>query len=828
MSEQSKKVALPAYLPRRLEAFRIAKDGGHSYLIRDKLLGKTHDFEPWQFFVLEVLPGCQDYAKLASVFHDRFGNDLSPDQVRALFALLADQKLLDDDAARHPLLAPYLTKHYSTEDGQPKVKSFQGVPGAAAESQPAPAPPISAAAHAGAGVGAAEPELAPDATLPAGIQDAYGLDRRTTKRMWVLFDPRPMLKAVVPLVRPAHHLIYLLPLLLLASLWICGRYPEVVYKDVRRLHDATTLLQHVVFSMFTINLTATFVIAAVAHWYRGTVKAIGISIFMAFLPRFVARVDHAEQMTRREKLWLHATPLLTRGFLFSLGMLIWYNNRDAYGVLPKMAIAVAMLTALDVLFVSGNPLVKGSCYQLLSTFMNEPHLRGKAYKALVGRLKGDTFKEAEDNLLVGYALATVVYSYVLIAVAVYMVGMFFGGLQIGGAAVLLALVFGVVLINGTIKRFRLISEAYDRAERFERWRRRAVPEAAGEKPEEPKASRGFWSYARIAGLVVLVFLLFLPYPYEPGGAIKIFPGRQEMLTTDVPGLVEAVYFDGGEKVAKGTVIARLSTIDLKSQLATAEAKVAEQAAVVADLKARPKPEEVALAQRELEVAQKHLEYSDARVPRYEKLYADKVIAFDELDAARRTRDIDARQVEQKKAALDLARTGATKDHIAAAQAKLEALEEDRDAIGKKIDRTVLRMPFDGNVLTLHLKQKTNTYLERGAMFAAVENVEFVTAEIEVPEPESAYVKVGSPIRARPNPFSEMEFEGTVTVIDRNVTVQPFGNVIKVIATIRNKDDMLRNGMSGYAKVGGQTMPVWKAFTLTLMRFFNVQVWSWIP
>jgi putative peptide zinc metalloprotease protein len=35
-------------------------------------------------------------------------------------------------------------------------------------------------------------------------------------------------------------------------------------------------------------------------------------------------------------------------------------------------------------------------------------------------------------------------------------------------------------------------------------------------------------------------------------------------------------------------------------------------------------------------------------------------------------------------------------------------------------------------------------------------------------------------------------------------------------------------MTGYAKIGGTTMPVWKAFTLTLVRFFNVQVWSWIP
>jgi putative peptide zinc metalloprotease protein len=35
-------------------------------------------------------------------------------------------------------------------------------------------------------------------------------------------------------------------------------------------------------------------------------------------------------------------------------------------------------------------------------------------------------------------------------------------------------------------------------------------------------------------------------------------------------------------------------------------------------------------------------------------------------------------------------------------------------------------------------------------------------------------------------------------------------------------------MTGYAKIGGTTMPVWKAFSLALRRFFNVQVWSWIP
>lgn len=826
MTEQSKKVALPAYLPRRLEAFRVARDSGHIYLIRDKLLGKTHDFEPWQFFVLEVLPGCEEFGKLASVFEDRFGQKLTPEQVRALFATLADNKLLDEDASRHPLLAPYLKKTYTTnEEGKAEPKSFQGLsPGAVAAPAAAPA---QAAAPKPAAAAAAE-DTAPDATLPAGVQDAYGIDSRTVKRMWKLFDPTTLLKLLVPLLGWVRLVVYPLPLLLIVSLYILGRYPNLVMDDIRRLHGATTLFEHIVFSMFTINLVATLVIAAVAFNFRASVKAIGISIFLGFLPRFVSRITHAEQLSRREKLWLHATPLLVRATLFCVGMLLWYTTRDALGLLPKIGMAIALLTALDVLFASGNPLVKGSCYQLLATFTNEPHLRGKAFKAVMARLRGDRFKEADNNLLVGYGLATLLYAYVLIAVAVIIVAVFLGELRIGGISVLIALALGLYLIRGTIRRFKLIGEAYERSERFERWRKRAMPQEAGEKPVEPTAADSFWSWARIAALLVFIVVLFLPYPYEPGGHIKIFPIKQEPLATDVPGIVEAVYFDGGEKLKKGTVIAKLAVPDLSAALASADARVIEQAAVVADLKARPKPEEVQLAERELQVAQKQLQYSTEKVPRYEKLYADRSIAFDELDAARRTRDVDGTQVEQKLAALNLVKAGITKEQIAAAEAKLVALKEEREGLKQKLGRTTLTMPFDGSLLTLHLKQKVNAFLDRGQPFALVENTETVTAEIEVPESDIGQVKVGAMIRARPNPYSDQEFEGKVTLIDRNVTVQPFGNVIKVIAEIKNRDDMLRTGMSGYAKVSGTTLPVWKAFTLAVIRFFNVQVWSWIP
>jgi putative peptide zinc metalloprotease protein len=61
-----------------------------------------------------------------------------------------------------------------------------------------------------------------------------------------------------------------------------------------------------------------------------------------------------------------------------------------------------------------------------------------------------------------------------------------------------------------------------------------------------------------------------------------------------------------------------------------------------------------------------------------------------------------------------------------------------------------------------------------------------------------------------------------------VTEKPFGNVVKVIAVIDNPDGHIKNGMTGYAKVDGPSLPVWQAFSQAVLRFFNVQVWSWIP
>ena len=68
----------------------------------------------------------------------------------------------------------------------------------------------------------------------------------------------------------------------------------------------------------------------------------------------------------------------------------------------------------------------------------------------------------------------------------------------------------------------------------------------------------------------------------------------------------------------------------------------------------------------------------------------------------------------------------------------------------------------------------------------------------------------------------------VTQIDRNVTTKPSGTYAAVIATFQNSDGALKTGMTGEAKIDGEVMPVWSAFTQSIQHFFKVEAWSWIP
>jgi hypothetical protein len=52
--------------------------------------------------------------------------------------------------------------------------------------------------------------------------------------------------------------------------------------------------------------------------------------------------------------------------------------------------------------------------------------------------------------------------------------------------------------------------------------------------------------------------------------------------------------------------------------------------------------------------------------------------------------------------------------------------------------------------------------------------------------------------------------------------------VRVIVDIPNAEKMLKSSMTGYAKIAGSTKPAIVAFTRPIVRFIQVEVWSWLP
>ena len=597
MSDSSKNVALPAYLPRRLQAFRIVQGDKTTYILRDKLVDKTHDLEPWQFFVLEVLPGCDNVEKLLGIFEDRFGRKITEAEVLTFFGWLADNKLLDEESAAHPLLKPFTVQGYALEKGLVKPKSFEELavmmaPASAKKGSQGPTAPPPADSK-----GEVVEELA------AGVNDAANLDPRRRGKGLKLFEIKPMLAVLLPIVTPLRWVVYALPLMAFAALMLLIRYSPLAFSDLQSLRDTTTLLTHAVFSLLTINILAVITQAFIAQKFRATVGPLSIALRFGFFPRFTVFLSNTKQLSRRERMWLHGGPILMRIFLFSVGVLVWYNTRDDLLALSRTGLALAFLCGVNILVEGGNPLVNGNGYHLLAAFMDEPYLRGKSYKAFMDRFRGVAPTESESNVLATYALVNFAYAFLVLIVIVLIVGKFFAEeVHIGGATIIICIALAAYLISRTITRFKMISTAYDRSVQFDRWRKRALPAEAGEaKQVEPAGSRTS-AYVKIALGLSLLLLLFLPYPYDAGGTFDIYPNNRQVITTDIGGVVEEVRFLGGESVKKGTVLARVAATDLTSQIAVFNAKIAEQQAVIDDLKARPKKEEVMVAQSAVDLA----------------------------------------------------------------------------------------------------------------------------------------------------------------------------------------------------------------------------------
>lgn len=788
------------------------REQGKTYVIRDPIWNETFEFGEKEYFLITRLDGRAAPEILLQAFQQHYQQRLTPAYLDKFLTSLSGWGLLADTPETPPATAASVDE--APERSEPSE----------------PSRPSGANLHL-PGAEANDAWLALlDALKPVGREPG----KRTPSYYRRLVKATGLMDFLARLIRPLASSIYLLPLGFGLALVALTYNAAHLRADLHYFWGPVTPLQHLLLhlliNLMVINFLGRWLQGVVNTALGGRVEGIGIYFAIGVLPRFHVELDGLDRLSRNHLLWVLATPILVKIALFSLGVLGWLLSRDTGTQLPFFCLMLVLMAAITFL-LSANPVGAGDGYRWLAAYLGVPNLRVRAFRALFRRRSASNDERDQHSAFVAYALAVCVYFLALFGLALYLIG---GWLRLHFSGTGISLFIALLIWAGwsLLRAFRKRT-----AERQARYRSRpaaarsragrpATPLLASEPAAALPARTRRWTTPLLLVLAILVGSL--PYPYETGGSCELMPIQSRELYAQTSGIVEQVLYQGGERLQAGVLIARQSSYHQEQQVAITRAAIDRQQANLDKLLNTPRPEEVTIADRELQVAVAGEKFQRSELTRQRELLRRGFTSEQQYEATESKLEVDRQQVQKQQANLDLIKTGPYPQDIEAARAELERLKAQLVLDEELLARTRLIMPIDGRLTNLKLRNLTGKYLDEGDLFTTVQDDRVLWTEISVPEADLPFVAVGAGARLKLWAYSQRYFTGKVTQIDTATSDTPTGRVVKVILEVPNPEGLLKPGMTGYAKIAAEEEPLAVAFTHRLVRFVTVEMWSWLP
>jgi len=816
---------MKAVLKKNLSVTESEDDGVIVYQVRDPQSDESFEFGEMEWFLLSRLDKGALPAEIIEDFKDKYNTDVSLDQFQELVNMamewgLCQEQTDQDDNAENVI---------SFSSSKERIDELSGRGATAAR-------------HAQAIEGQYRPAMKNgesgdkfDANTDRRIEEAY----KDPDLTWTWFDPGNMFLSLSQALSFLRYSVYIIPLIVLTGLFVVFNNLHYVVHDLFLFRAPLTILHILFYSMFTVNLITQIGRGIICRGLGMDVHGFGIRVILALIPRFGVYTEGISRLSKRQQILAHAGPLLIRMTLFGCCSVLWVMTRNNGTYFSFGALTVATISVVSFV-LSVNPLINSNGYKVLTTIYGIPNLRRKAYMTLFNRPGPQGRQISTDDVfaLKLYAIASVSFWVLLIgAVVIFAAKRLETSFQ--GTGVVLFLILFVYFVISFRRRFKKrradMKDSLENrpgARLRERLQQRRQQQQAEPgvyvEPEPVESEKKKRKWLKYVVALVLLIVAFLPYPYETGGAFSILPVEQEWIYAETEGIIKKVFHNGNQGLKAGEIIAKLSSVEQEQAVQTSAAAILEQKAQLELLLTTPTKEDLDLAQKKLETAKVQLKYSKESEERLKKLYEAKHISFEDYEDERRKMDVYSMEVEEAKANLSKVKAGPHPQEIEAARSELKRFEERLKYEQMQLEMTNLVMPIDGYLVTRNLKDKAGQFLDEGDMFAVVEDSSSVRVDIEIPEADISEIVIGAKVRLKVWTYPDQIFEGKVTEIDRAVTEGAFGEVIVVSAIIENSDGHLQSGMTGFGKVEGGTKFVIVAFTRMLVRFFQIELWSWIP
>jgi HlyD family secretion protein len=238
----------------------------------------------------------------------------------------------------------------------------------------------------------------------------------------------------------------------------------------------------------------------------------------------------------------------------------------------------------------------------------------------------------------------------------------------------------------------------------------------------------------------------------------------------LPGRIEAILVREGDRVTAGQELARLDRAELDARRQQAQAQLAAAHAVLSELTAGARSEEVAQAREALRAATER--YADARRDRdrTQRLFEGGAISQEVSDKARLALEVATSQRDQAQQQVQLVETGPRHERIDAQRAVVAQAEAAVRQIDAALANAVIRAPFAG-VVTVKDREPGET-VGAGAPVLTVMNLEDRWVRIYIREDRVGAVHLGQEAVITADTYPGKTYRGTVAFIASQAEFTP--------------------------------------------------------
>lgn len=282
---------------------------------------------------------------------------------------------------------------------------------------------------------------------------------------------------------------------------------------------------------------------------------------------------------------------------------------------------------------------------------------------------------------------------------------------------------------------------------------------------------------------------------------KVEPLVWEAVRAETPGIIDRLFAQQGQFVAKDAVLATLRLSGAQPDLAAAEAQIARARAQLADIDRGGHGTELAEIENGLQRARFQKQAAQRDYDALSRLAQKNAATRTEVEAARNKiseAQLEIEALTRKRASL----VGASERSVAEAQ-----LREGQAAaalIRRRTAQAEVRSPIAGTVYDL--QARPGAYVNAGDLIANVGRLDRLRVRLYVDEPELGRLAIGQPVVITWEALPDAVWNGVVDKLPTEVVALGSRQVGEVLCTIDNANGRLVPGTNVNAQIRTNVVP----------------------